>query len=44
MFDKKYVLEPNKLVRNRKMTLEDIILYLLVECGRTNAVEVLSFY
>ena len=41
--NKKYVLEENKFIRKRKLTQKDITLYPIVQMGRTNSIEALSF-
>lgn len=41
---KKYVIGENHFIRNRKMTLKDIIIYVLVNKGRTNYIEAVEFY
>lgn len=39
----KYIIEPNKFIRSRKMSQKDVTIYPLVQNGRTNAIEALSF-
>lgn len=40
---RKYVVGENRFVRNRKMTLKDIVYYILTNKGRINYIEVIDF-
>ena len=42
-FGRKYVVGENRFVRNRKMTLKDIVYYILTNKGRINYIEAIDF-
>ena len=42
-FGRKYVVGENRFIRNRKMTLEDIVYYILTNKGRSNYIEAIDF-
>ena len=40
---RKYVVGENRFIRNRKMTLEYIVYYILTNNGRSNYIDVIDF-
>lgn len=43
-FDRKFISEANRFIRNRKMSFEDYIIYILVQQGCTNYIEAIRFF